>query len=128
MKKIYFFKKYIIPFIGIHYIFWPTKGFIVWRKCTGENIELLHIKTFNHNKGYAKELVKKMVKKIKKSPPYYSISGFGLATPDRIHLKEVYKKLGFEVSDNIPGPYKGGPSFLFYQSYKKLKKKYLERK
>ncbi|MEK7635650.1 MAG: hypothetical protein AAB405_01005 [Patescibacteria group bacterium] len=128
MKKIYFLKKYILPFIRIHYIFWPAKGFIVWRKCTGENIELLHIKTFKHNKGYAKELIKEMIKKIQKNLPYYSISGFSLATPDRIYLKEVYKKLGFEVSDDIPGPYKDGPSFLFYQSYEKLKKKYLEEK
>jgi ribosomal protein S18 acetylase RimI-like enzyme len=126
MNKFDFLKKYILPFLKINYVFWPTKGFIVWRKGTGENIELLHIRTFDSNKGYAKQLVKEMIKRIQKNPPYYSIFGFGLTTPEKPHLKEIYKKLGFNVSGDIPGPYKGGSSFLFYQSYEELKQKYLK--
>ena len=55
-----FLKKYIEPFTPLHYVYWPDKGFIVWRASTGENAELLHIHTFVRGKGYSKELVKEM--------------------------------------------------------------------
>jgi hypothetical protein len=118
-----FISKYIKKFENINFIYWPKKGFIVWRMGTGENIELLHIKTFIPKKGLAKELIREMIKKLEKTPPYYSIFGFGLSS--RENLKDIYQKLGFNVTPDMPGPYKTSLSFLFYQNYENLKKKYL---
>lgn len=119
-----FLSKYIEKFRDIDFIYWPEKGFIVWRLGTGGNMELLHIRTFIPKKGYAKELIGAMVKKIQNKPPYYSIFGFALSS--RENLKEIYRQLGFNVTPDIAGPYKTSPSFLFYQSYEELKKKYVE--
>lgn len=119
-----FINKYIEKFKGVDFIYWPEKGFIVWRQGTGENIELLHIRTFVQKNGFAKELIAEMIKKIQKNPPYYSIFGFGLSS--RKDLKIIYQRLGFNVTPDMSGPYKSSLSFLFYQSYENLKKKYLD--
>ena len=110
-----FINKYVKKFQNIDFIYLPEKGFIVWRLGTGENVELLHIRTFIHKKGYARKLIKEMIKKLKKNPPYYSIFGFALSS--RKNLKKIYQRLGFKVTPNISGPYKKGLSFLFYSNY-----------
>lgn len=117
-----FSKKYLEKFRELKYIFEPEKGFIVWRVGTGENIELLHLRTFYQGKGYARELIGKMIRQLEKNPPYHTIFGFALAS--RSNLKEIYIKLGFNVTEEIPVPYKE-PSFIFWQEYVKLKEKYL---
>jgi GNAT superfamily N-acetyltransferase len=118
-----FEEKYLAPYKDLDYVFWPEKGFIVWRMSTGENAELLHVRTFVRGKGYSRELVGAMIQGLhEKRPPYFSVFGFALAS--RVDLKTVYPRLGFEISEDIPGPYKGGPSFMFYQSFEKLKKIY----
>ncbi len=115
MKLEEFQEKYLTPFEGLRYIFWPEKGFIVWRPATGNNIELLHIMTFEHGKGYARELVNQMVRDLETTPPYFSVFGFSLSS--RTNLKDIYRRLGFNITEDIPAPYKGGPSFIFWQSY-----------
>lgn len=117
-----FEKKYLGPFAGLEYVFWPDKGFVVWRAGTGGNSELLHIMTFVRGKGYAKELVREMLRRLIPNPPYYSVFGFALSS--RIELKGIYASLGFLTTEDIPAPYKGGPAFIFHQSYEKLKKTY----
>lgn len=117
-----FQEKYLAPFEGLHHIFWPEKGYIVWRSGTGNNTELLHIGTFSHGKGYAKELIREMLNELKSKPPFYSVFGFALSS--REELRPIYKALGFNISDNITGMYKGGPAFMFSASYEALQKKY----
>lgn len=117
-----FEKKYIKPFTGLDYVFLPGKGFVVWRLGTGGNSELLHIMTFSHGKGHAKELVKEMMKNLLKNPPFYSVFGFALSS--RTELKKIYTNLGFLITEDIPAPYLGGPAFIFHQSYEKLKEFY----
>lgn len=117
-----FLEKYIKKFQNIDFIYLPEKGFIVWRPGTGENVELLHIRTFIYKKGYAKDLIREMVGKLKENPPYYSIFGFALSS--RENLRQIYQQLGFNISPDLPGPYKSSSSFLFYQSYNNLIKKY----
>lgn len=93
------------------------KGYIAWRFGTGDNIELLHIKTFHKGQGYGRELFYLMLSKLKKNPPYYSIFGF-----TRIPNEEAqafYGALGFELQQ-VNGVYKDGGAILFQQSYKKL--------
>lgn len=117
-----FLAKYVTSYTHLEYVYWPEKGFIVWRLSTGENVELLHIKTFVRSSGYASELVREMVKRLIKKPPFFSIFGFALAS--RVYLKEVYTHLGFHVTDNIKAPYKDDSSFIFWRSYEELKEFY----
>ena len=124
MDRQAFLEKYIDKFKKLNFVFWPDKGFIVWRVSTGENAELLHIRTFVQGRGYSKELVREMVRRLQENPPFYSVFGFALAS--RTDLKKIYKRLGFNITDDMPAPYKGGPSFVFYQDYETLKKRYLE--
>lgn len=118
MKHDEFQKKYLTPYEGLKHIFWPEKGFIVWRPATGNNVELLHIMTFERGNGYAQELVDQMLQELEATPPYFSIFGFALSS--RANLKDIYRRLGFNVTDDIPAPYKDGPSFIFWQSYEVL--------
>lgn len=118
MKHDEFQEKYLTPYEGLKHIFWPKKGFIVWRPATGNNIELLHIMTFERGKGYARELVDQMLQELEATPPYFSIFGFALSS--RAGLKDIYRRLGFNVTEDIPAPYKDGPSFIFWQSYEVL--------
>jgi ribosomal protein S18 acetylase RimI-like enzyme len=120
-----FLTKYVERFRDLKYVFWPDKGFIVWRVSTGENVELLHIRTFVRGKGYSRELIREMVLRLKEDPPYYSIFGFALSS--RTELKAIYQSLGFNISEDIVPPYKGGNSFIFWQDYKVLKKQYSKK-
>lgn len=120
-----FEKKYLEPFRELHYVFWPEKGFIVWRLATGENVELLHLRSFKFGRGYAKELIAEMVKQLEKNPPYYSVFGFSLN--NRPELKEIYKRLGFNTTEDIEPPYKGSRSVIFWQDFQTLKDKYSEK-
>lgn len=121
-----FKKKYLEPYENLSYEFWPDKGFIVWRMSTGENAELLHVRVFVKRKGYATELVRTMVRRLaEEHPPYHSVFGFALAS--RTDLKEVYAHLGFNITEDIPAPYQGGPSFIFHQTFEELKKRYLTK-
>jgi len=119
-----FEKKYLEPFRELQYVFWPEKGFIVWRTATGENTELLHLRSFKFGQGYAKELIAEMIKQLEKKPPYYSVFGFGLS--NRPELKEIYRHLGFETTEDLEPPYKNGKSMIFWQDFEVLKKKYLK--
>ena len=111
--------KYLLPYSGVSYLYDKDKGYIVWRRGTGDNVELLHIRTFEHRKGYAKELVKAMLNQLVYKPPYYSVFGFGIL---RGELDEIYMALGFRVIP-IPGPTKS-EGILFWQSFEKLRAKY----
>lgn len=117
-----FEEKYLKPFQDIDYVFWPEKGFIVWRNGTGGNAELLHIRSFKFKKGYARQLIAEMVRRLSEKPPYFSVFGFGLS--NRIELKEIYSRLGFNVTENMIPPYKKSQSFIFWQDFEKLKEKY----
>lgn len=118
-----FLERYIRKYEHLRWVFWPEKGFIVWRMGTGGNAELLHITSFKQGRGYGRELVGEMVRQLQENPPYYSVFGFSLSS--RVYLKRVYQHLGFNITDDIIAPYKGGHSFIFYQDYEILKKSYL---
>ncbi len=114
-----FKKKYISEFSDIFYIFIDNIGFIVWRIGTGNNIELLHIKSFVKRKGYGSLLLRLMILELSKKPPYYSIFGFALYKNKEARF--FYKKNGFNVF-KCPFPYKTDSSIIFSQSFKKAQK------
>lgn len=108
-----FLDKYHKPYRGLGHIFWPDKGFIVWRLGTGQNTELLHIRSFVPRQGYGKELLKEMLRQIN---PYYSVFGFGLQSRS---VEGFYQKMGFRIIP-MPGPTKD-EGILFWQSFEKLR-------
>lgn len=113
-----FRKKYLTPFGKTDHI-WSKDGYIVWRLGTGDNIELLHIRSFVKGQGVGRMLVEAMLKELQDSPPYYSVYGF--TRVENEGAVKFYKSLGFHV-DILDGPYKEGQAVLFSQSYKKLVK------
>ena len=116
-----FYKKYLVPYQNLDFVFLPDEGFIVWRIGTGENAELLHIRTFHKKKGIGKKLVLSMIDKLKYQKPYHSI--FGFTRVDNIEAQRFYSALGFNI-EHVNGIYKDGQCKLFWASYDELYDKY----
>lgn len=118
-----FYKTYISEFKELNFIFEQDYGFIVWRIGTGNNIELLHIKTFKKRQGIGKALIIKMLEELKTNKPYHSI--FGFTRIDNLEAEKFYLALGFNIQ-NINGIYKDGKCKIFWSSYEDLVKLHLE--
>lgn len=95
-------------------------GYIVWRLGTGENIELLHIRTTKKKHGYGKRLFCLMLRDLKYNQPYHSIFGFTNVGNDE--AKKFYAAIGFEL-ETVNGVYAAGSCILFWASYKHLLEK-----
>ena len=114
-----FNSKYVEPFGRVGFRFHKDKGFIVWRRGTGYNVELLHIRTFEKGKGYGRELIYSMLDALLVDPPYYSVFGF-----TRVGNKEAqafYGALGFTLQ-TVNGLYKDGKAILFWSPFDKLRR------
>jgi ribosomal protein S18 acetylase RimI-like enzyme len=110
--------QYIKPYSKPRYVFKADKGFIVWRLGTGENVELLHIRTLLQRKGQGRELFYMMLDSLKvEMTPYYSVFGFTRVSNDR--AKEFYEGMGFNIQP-IKGLYADGEAVMFWQEYTKL--------
>lgn len=112
-----FYGHYVQPYWGIEYIFDAKRGYIVWRVGTGENVEILHIRAFELRKGYATDLIRQFLIKIKSARPYYSVFGFMLAT--NAPVIAMYRKMGFRITE-VSDLYKGGQAVLITQQYDQL--------
>lgn len=107
-------KRYLKPYSKPRYLFYPDRGFIVWRLGTGENVELLHIKTQETRKGQGRGLLYEMLEELKSSPPYHSIFGFTRVSNQR--AIDFYLAMGFNVQQ-IEGLYQDGQAVMFWQQY-----------
>jgi ribosomal protein S18 acetylase RimI-like enzyme len=105
-----FMARFLRPFQGCDWVFHPSRGYIVWRLGTGDNVELLHIRTFTRGRGFGKELVKEMLKRLKDRPPYYSVFGFTRVSNEE--AQAFYGALGFDLTP-VSGVYKDGQAILF---------------
>lgn len=108
--------KYLKPYIGVHLIECDN-GYIVWRLGTGENVELLHLRTFSPGKGTGRALLNAMLNKLRENPPYCTVFGF-TRTVNKIS-QEFYKALGFELTE-VKGVYADGTAILFSQTFDRL--------
>lgn len=113
------YRDYITPFAGLHYHADRT-GFIVWRRGTGHNVELLHIKTYEKGQGHGRALFFVMLDRLKDDPPYHSVYGFTRVSNSE--ARAFYGALGFQL-DEVAGPYADGRAVLFWASYQDLLKK-----
>lgn len=117
-----FYKRYVEKFLPQYYLFFPGKGYIVWRFGTGENVELLHIRAFKTGHGLGRRLIRAMIRELKNNPPYHSVFGFALENNEP--AIKMYQKTGFETT-SCPFPYKGGPAVIFCQKFDSLCKNLL---
>lgn len=113
---------YVEKYLPQYYMFFPNRGYIVWRLGTGENVELLHIRSFETGHGLGQRLVKAMLRELKKNPPFHSV--FGMTLASNSPAVKMYQNAGFNIME-CPFPYKGGNSVVFYQSFDVLCQKLL---
>lgn len=111
------FNLHVRKYMDLHYIEDKT-GYVVWRIGTGGNTELLHLYAYPSLKGHGKALLKKMLREMRKDPPYYTVYGFCLGSNKNGAC--FYKAVGFDVTP-VQGVYKEGGAYLFSQSYERLK-------
>jgi len=95
-----------------------NRGFIAWRRGTGDNVELLHIKTSEKGRGYGRSLIYQMLDSLQEDPPYYSV--FGFTRSSNQSAQAFYGALGFNLQQ-VDGLYTEGSAVLFWQSYTKLR-------
>lgn len=100
------------------YIYFPQQGYIVWRRGTGDNTELLHIRTFRKGQGFGRKLVYAMLDQLRGDPPYHSVYGFTRVS--NADAQNFYGALGFERQE-VKGIYADGRAVLFWQSYERLR-------
>ena len=108
--------KYITPYTGVSLIAAPD-GHIVWRRGTGDNVELLHIASYTLRQGVGRRLISQMVRQLENNPPYHTVFGFTLPDNDVAH--KFYKALGFTCS-LVTGVYKAGQAVVFSQPFTEL--------
>jgi ribosomal protein S18 acetylase RimI-like enzyme len=111
-----FWGRYVVPFCECSYIY-DDRGWIVWRRGTGDNVELLHIRAFKRGQGDGKQLLLAMLNELKSDPPYHSV--FGFTRVGNVEAKAFYGALGFELQD-VNGVYRDGEATLFWQAYERL--------
>lgn len=113
-----FSEKYIFPFRGVEHHYDTTVGFVVWRRGTGDNVELLHIRTFNPGRGDGRRLFHIMLNRLATRPPYHSI--FGFTRVGNEEAKAFYGALGFHLQI-VEGLYAEGRATIFWQKYEVLR-------
>lgn len=108
--------KYLTPYYRTWYLE-QQNGYIVWRRGTGDNVELLHIKTNVPGRGTGKQLVVAMLETLKEQPPYCTVFGFTRECNEG--SQKFYEALGFDLT-TVKGVYQDGSAVLFSQEYLKL--------
>lgn len=115
-----FIARYVVPFKGLEHVYQDGAGFIAWRRGTGDNVELLHIRTFESGKGHGRRLFYQMLDRLADRPPYYSI--FGFTRVSNAEAQAFYGTLGFYLQA-VEGLYAEGTAVMFWQSYIRLTEK-----
>jgi hypothetical protein len=106
----------VVPFSKVEFNTMDN-GYIVWRRATGNNVELLHIRTYVPGKGTGRLLIQSMLRELQKNPPYATV--FGMTRVSNHRAKSFYTGMGFTLS-KVNGIYADGEAIVFSQSYSKL--------
>lgn len=94
-----------------------TNGYIVWRRGTGGNVEILHLKVQEVRQHTGTHLLKTMLDKLKDHPPYATIYGFSRAGNETAHA--FYRAMGFDLT-RVKGVYDEGAAIVFSARYESL--------
>lgn len=114
--------KLINPFVNVQH-FESSDGYVVWRRGTGDNVELLHIRSARLEKGGGTRLLAEMVRRLRDNPPYATVFGFTRVENRASH--KFYLAMGFSLTV-VRGVYADGDAVVFSAPYTKLEEK-LER-
>ena len=101
-------------------------GYITWRRGTGGNVELLHIKVRNKRKGEGMRLLQMMLKQLETDPPYGGKGTvFGFTRMSSLDALAFYDRAGFDLSQ-VRGVYAEGVAVCFSATWAVLYKLHLE--
>lgn len=112
-----FLDRYVEPFRSPSWVYEPDRGFIVWRRGTGDNVELLHVRAAVPHQGHGRWLVYRMLDHLRANPPYHSVYGYTRIGNNR--AREFYAALGFRCQE-VDGIYAEGAAVLFWGCYTRL--------
>jgi hypothetical protein len=102
------------PYQAVHYHRGP-EGYIVWRRGTGGNVELLHLHA--NEPGGGKRLLAAMLSRLLDCPPYATVFGFTRA--GNVRGQQFYLDNGFDLT-TVKGVYADGSAVVFSQSFDRL--------
>ena len=107
------------PFAGLS---WHASidGYIVWRRGTGDNAELLHLRA--GAAGGGRRLLAEMLRCLRQSPPYATV--FGFTRTVKVGAQAFYQAAGFTLSP-VVGVYADGAAIVFSASYEDLCRRHL---
>lgn len=99
-------------------------GFIVWRRGTGGNVELINLQVSpeSRRKGAGRRLLQRMLAELKKNPPYATVFGFSREVNREAH--DFYREMGFTLS-RVDGVYADGSAIVFSALYSELCQKHI---
>lgn len=104
------------PFEKCCFLFRST-GYIVWRRGTGGNVELLHLKVFTPGHGHGQSLLSDMIRMLSEDPPYATVFGFTRTINDE--AQSFYARHGFTLT-KVAGIYADGDAVIFSQKWQSL--------
>ena len=95
------------------------EGHIIWRRGTGDNVELLDIQVHDpkRREGHGTELFKNMLHNLIENPPFSDVFGFTRSCNKR--ALNFYQSLGFKTQ-YVNGIYKDGSAIIFSQKFESL--------
>lgn len=114
--------EHLIPFIGVQHIE-NENGYVVWRRGSGDNAELLHIRASELRQGRGRLLLRAMLIALKDAPPRDTVFGFTRASNEPAIA--FYTAMGFRIN-LVWGLYEEGAAVLFSARYDRLCAKHLE--
>ena len=95
----------------------PSRGdsYIVWRRGTGDNVELLHL--YSIGDGWGLRLLCQMLEVLQHTPPYATVFGFTRA--GNAKARAFYERTGFTLTE-VAGVYDEGRAVVFSARYDEL--------
>lgn len=112
-----FLARCVTPFRGVDYVYRDGVGWVAWRRGTGDNVELLHVRAFTPGSGHGRALVREMLDRLRRRPPYHSVYGFTRVGNEAAQL--FYAALGFRLQ-RVDGLYQAGEAILFWAPFTEL--------
>ena len=110
--------KHVCPYEEVDYYEIEGEGYIVWRRGTGDNVEMLHLKAERTLEGIGSRLIKAMLVRLRLDrPPYETVYGF--CRTNNFQAIGFYERLGFDISV-VKGVYRDGDAVVFSAKYKDL--------
>ena len=101
---------------------WCSKGYISWRRATGDNLEVTFTEASQQRKGYGKELFRMMIQKIEKdgTQPFHSVVDWILG--ERVGVQKFFESMGFTLTHLGDSVYRDDDTVLAVIPYDELKK------